>query len=317
MDASKSVSIQEFLSSKGTIIDLRTPLEFEKGHIPSAMNVPLFSDAERKEVGKVFKFQGPFKAMELGLKYVGPKLSEVIARLGQNKNLPLKIYCGRGGMRSQSMVWLLNFCRLKVCSLQGGYKSYRRFVLDLFHHDFEWRCLQPFIGCLLDPIAHQLGQKHQFLDIESLANFKMEHPFEVLPAQPSTEHFENLIADKLLSLDPRQPIWVRYVSKQLGACKIPGALSKQFKTSALYLLQKERFLREQQLTEKIQNLHPPTLKSQILLFKKKLGSFKSKQLIEALENHQEGFIAKMLVDYFDKILHFHLKKHKGSIQPFV
>ena len=44
-----SVNINEFfkLSEQHPILDVRTPAEFEQGHIPGAINFPLFTNEER------------------------------------------------------------------------------------------------------------------------------------------------------------------------------------------------------------------------------------------------------------------------------
>jgi len=48
----QTITIEEFFAL-GTIpiIDVRTPAEFTKGHIPGAFNVPLFSNEERILIG--------------------------------------------------------------------------------------------------------------------------------------------------------------------------------------------------------------------------------------------------------------------------
>ena len=45
------------------LLDVRSPGEFEKGHVPGAVSVPLFSDDERAAVGTAFAKQGRGPAM--------------------------------------------------------------------------------------------------------------------------------------------------------------------------------------------------------------------------------------------------------------
>lgn len=54
-------SIEAFLQGPGPVVDVRAPAEFEKGHIPGAQNLPLFSDQERAEVGTSYKQQGALR----------------------------------------------------------------------------------------------------------------------------------------------------------------------------------------------------------------------------------------------------------------
>ncbi len=70
------VPIDEFLAAAGPILDVRSPGEFEQGHIPGAISFPLFSNEERAKVGTCYKQQSREQAIELGLDLVGPKLGE-------------------------------------------------------------------------------------------------------------------------------------------------------------------------------------------------------------------------------------------------
>jgi tRNA 2-selenouridine synthase len=47
------------------LIDVRSPGEFAKGHVPNATNLELFSDEERAVVGTAYK-QGQRKGLEIG-----------------------------------------------------------------------------------------------------------------------------------------------------------------------------------------------------------------------------------------------------------
>ena len=110
------------------IIDVRSPFEFQKGHIPGAVSVPLFSNDERKEIGIIYKEKGQRAAIEAGLAFVDlPRLSQ-----RAKADRPLLVYCARGGMRSQSVVWLYRFLGCQVTAMPGGYKTYRRRVLEAF-----------------------------------------------------------------------------------------------------------------------------------------------------------------------------------------
>ena len=53
-----------------TIVDVRSPLEYFKGHIPSSINIPLFSDTQRSLIGTIYKQLGKKAAIEKGLGFV-------------------------------------------------------------------------------------------------------------------------------------------------------------------------------------------------------------------------------------------------------
>lgn len=55
------------------LLDVRAPVEFEKGSFPNAVNAPLMNDEERHRVGICYKEQGQQAAIELGHQLVsGP-----------------------------------------------------------------------------------------------------------------------------------------------------------------------------------------------------------------------------------------------------
>ena len=71
------------LSETYVIIDVRSPSEFSVGHIPAAVNIPLFDDEERKVVGTLYKQSGRQSALSAGLDFVGPKMSQIV-KLAEN-----------------------------------------------------------------------------------------------------------------------------------------------------------------------------------------------------------------------------------------
>jgi len=132
----KYLPINEFISSfkDGALIDVRTPAEFEKGHIPEAKNLPLFSDEERAIIGTIYKQIGRQPAILKGLEITGPKMKEFVkqaeALAGESNKLFL--YCWRGGMRSGGMAWLFDLYGFEVYTLKRGYKAFRNYALSSF-----------------------------------------------------------------------------------------------------------------------------------------------------------------------------------------
>ncbi len=68
-----STSIEDFRTVTGPIIDVRTPKEYDQGHWPGSINVPLFSNEERAIIGKIYKREGKKQAILLGLKFIMPR----------------------------------------------------------------------------------------------------------------------------------------------------------------------------------------------------------------------------------------------------
>jgi tRNA 2-selenouridine synthase len=127
--------VEAFLAAAGPLIDLRSPAEFARGHIPGATNLPLFDNDERAEIGTLYKQQGRQAAVLQGLALVGPRMvslgAALLAALAEHRsasstaaqphNAPcLRLHCWRGGMRSGSVAWLAGQLDLPVLLLGGG-----------------------------------------------------------------------------------------------------------------------------------------------------------------------------------------------------
>ena len=74
------IDINQFskLSEIHPILDVRTPAEFAQGHIPGAINFPIFTNEERVIIGTLYKKEGKQPAVLKGLELVGPKLHKFI-----------------------------------------------------------------------------------------------------------------------------------------------------------------------------------------------------------------------------------------------
>ena len=140
-----SYPVTDFRNLSSPIIDVRSPSEFRQGHWPSAVNIPLFSDSERETIGISYKKESRLKAIFNGLKITIPntkQLLEVIHQITINNegiNKSLRIYCWRGGMRSSAFAWLARTIGIRTYLLQGGYKNYRKWVLNKFEDDLPIR----------------------------------------------------------------------------------------------------------------------------------------------------------------------------------
>ena len=87
------LNIESFISLSASfpVIDVRAPLEFQQGHLPGAVNIPLFDDHERKVVGTAYKQVNKEAAMYAGLEFAGKKLVKLAKegerRAGKKKTL--------------------------------------------------------------------------------------------------------------------------------------------------------------------------------------------------------------------------------------
>ena len=125
----ESTSVRE-IDLFDEVIDVRSPSEFAEDHVPRAANHPVLDDAERAEVGKMYKQVSPFDSKKRGAALVSRNIARHLeqAFVRRDRSWRPLVYCWRGGERSGAMVHVLRKIGWQAAQLQGGYKAYRREV---------------------------------------------------------------------------------------------------------------------------------------------------------------------------------------------
>ena len=309
------VQIEQFLALSASIpvIDVRAPAEFEQGHIPGAFNIPLFDDQERKEVGTAYKQINKEAAMYLGLGFAGKKLVD-LAKQGEKKagrNKSLLVHCWRGGMRSKSMVWLFETLGLTCYLLEGGYKSYRRYLHERLERPLNLNVVGGRTGSGKTGILHQLKkQGEQVVDLEGLARHKGS-AFGALgeEEQPTTEQFENDLFQCISRLDPEAFIWIEDESRNIGKCVIPGGLYDQMRRSKIIFLDIPREKRAMHLVTDYASYEAEALKSCIYKIERKLGGDRSREALDSIDQGDFYKTAMITLHYYDKAYMHSLEKN--------
>lgn len=222
----KVISVSEFLLDKSPLLDVRSPAEFESGHIPGAISFPLFSDTERAEVGTLYKQAGKEDAIKRGLEIIGPKMRAMIEQAESLESKSFRVHCWRGGMRSQSVAWLLETYGFDVQLLENGYKAYRHAINEFFGSELNLIVLGGYTGTKKTDILHVLKETgEQVIDLEGLAGHQGSSFGNIMSkTQPSTEHFHNLLYTSAKGFDKERPIWIEDESLMIGRCALPQSL---------------------------------------------------------------------------------------------
>jgi tRNA 2-selenouridine synthase len=129
----KEITVEELQTIKNpVIIDIRAPIEFKDGAIPEAINIPLFTDKEREEIGTIYKHEGQAAAKWRAMEFVSPKIPSLLQQIkaAMANREELIVHCWRGGMRSKAVVTFLEFAGIYANRLSGGYKAYRQYILQ-------------------------------------------------------------------------------------------------------------------------------------------------------------------------------------------
>lgn len=220
------------------IIDVRSPGEFAEDHIPGAINCPVLDDAQRIQVGTLYKTVSAFEAKKLGAALVAKNIAKHLEEhfLDRPHGWKPLIYCWRGGNRSGSMAHVFARIGWPVTQLDGGYKSFRAHVnadLSVLPQGLQYHVLCGPTGSGKSRLLQTLAaQGAQVLDLEKLA----AHRGSVLgdlPAapQPSQKMFESSLWQLLRRFDPARPVFVEAESKKVGKLRVPDALMDAMRAS--------------------------------------------------------------------------------------
>lgn len=303
--AAPQYDIATFLAQKeqSVVLDVRSPAEYQLGHIPQALSFPLFSDAERAKVGTIYKQESPEKAIEAGLEIVGPKLKYFVQQARELAgDRPILLYCWRGGQRSASMAWLLDLAGFEVGVLRGGYKSWRAKIDELFKQPWPFRVIGGKTGSGKTELLHALqAQGEQIIDLEALALHRGSSFGAMLTIdQPSTEHFANLLGDNLLRCSLHKPLWVEDESRMIGTVHIPENFYRNLREAPLLVIEVALKDRIKRLVTEYGQAPDDILRAAFERIRKKLGGQHLKAAFEALDQDDRAAAAAIALAYYDK-----------------
>lgn len=307
------IEINGFLKMHKSVplLDVRSPGEFQQGHIPAAISFPLFDDEERRIVGTLYKQQGRDQAILKGLDIAGRKLSGFVkqaTKLAPGKKVML--HCWRGGMRSDSMAWLLSTAGFEVFILKGGYRTYRRHISAKWEKADNIIILSGKTGSGKTDILHQLKKcGHQVLDLEYFAHHKGSSFGAIgeLP-QPSSEQFENDLADQWQTFDENRPVWIEDESRTIGKVFIPEKLYRKMYQAKIICIEIPANLRVERLIADYAIYPKEQLIAAINRITRKLGGQNAKSAVIALEQDDYRTAVEIVLGYYDKAYTYDLTK---------
>ncbi len=285
------------------VADVRTPAEFIHGHIPCAVNLPLFSNEERVTVGTTYKQQGREAAILLGFELTGPKWADCIRQaLVLAPARKIALHCWRGGMRSAAMAWALDLYGFEVYTIRGGYKAFRRWAHRQLDQPYPLSVIGGMTGSGKTRVLHRLRRSgEQVIDLEDLA----QHCGSTYGSlnrliQPTQEQFENNLAMRLSECDGQRPIWIEDESQNIGSRILPKPFWNQLRNAPLFDLQVPLEDRVTALLGEYGNLDSQFLIESTERISRRLGPEQTTFAVTAIrEGRMADFIRQVLV-YYDK-----------------
>jgi len=306
---------EQFLNfnRKVPVIDVRTPAEFEKGHIPGAFNIPMFDNDERVIVGTLYKQKSRMDAVLEGTKFVGRKLNwyiEEAVKIAKSKTL--RVHCWRGGLRSEGIAWLLAAAGFEVHILTGGYKAYRHYVREQFAKPAKLIILSGMTGSGKTEILAQLAELgEQVVDLEHLARHKGS-AFGALgqEPQPTIETFENVLYETWKKLDFSRPVWLEDESMFIGRVVIPQELFSQMSASPVIKINLPTDLRIGRLLMEYSGFTREELAVSFEKIIKRTGTEDYQLALKSLDEGDFGKAARIALRFYDKAYLNQLGKRK-------
>lgn len=310
----REINIQQAIAMNPIFVDVRAECEYGEACIPYAINIPVFSDEERKQVGITYKAEGLEQARVLGLSIASPKLPEMVRKIKEiSEGRPIVIYCWRGGMRSQAVVTIMQLMGLNVYRLIGGYKAYRRYINDFFSQDrlpYEAVVLSGLTGVgkteLLTELSRLGGNN---IDLEGLANNRGSVFGSIgLGEQPSQKDFEARLFQEFVRIGTSGVFAVECESKRIGRIIIPMILWEAMQRGPRILLYTSVEERVKRLVNIYVTGHQGSLeacKQAIQSLNNRLGNEIVQTMLSDLERGEmDKVVEKLLVDYYDPLYRY-------------
>ncbi|XEC93863.1 tRNA 2-selenouridine(34) synthase MnmH [Paenibacillus tarimensis] len=221
-------------------IDVRSPSEYEETTIPGSLNIPLFDDKERAEIGTLYKQQSVQAAKEKGLEIVSAKLPSFIKQFAAISGSKA-VFCWRGGMRSKTSATVLSLMGIQAYRLTGGYRAYRQWVVDeLAAIRFEPQALvlHGHTGSGKTAVLRRMKQQgYPVLDLEAMAGHRGSVFGQIGMKAHNQKTFDSLLVEDLLAYRALPCVLLEAESRRIGKAVLPDLIIDKKKQGHHILLE--------------------------------------------------------------------------------
>ncbi len=330
------------------IMDVRAPIEFNKGAFPNSQNIPLINDQQREAIGTCYKQNGQDAAIALGLKLATPEIRErKLEQWQQFTDAHPKgyLYCFRGGLRSHTtQVWLkkqgINYPLIK-----GGYKAMRTYLLqqlDVSEQQMPFIILSGLTG---SGKTRALKKTSYHIDLEGFANHRgSAFGSDVNDFQPTQINWENQLSIACIKYRHRFPksgLLLEDEGRRIGRLLMPQSFHMKMSLSPFIFLECELEQRvsiiqddyvtkvwplyQQQYQNTASEKFTSFILDSLLRIKKRLGGTRyqkihasfTRALAHLFNTGESDLFAEgiqlLLLEYYDPMYHYQLQKKQQPI----
>ncbi|KGG80280.1 hypothetical protein Y919_07215 [Caloranaerobacter azorensis H53214] len=314
------VKIEDIINKDNMVyIDVRSPNEYKIDTIPGAINMPILTNEEREEIGYIYKQIDAEKAKVLGLEYASKKLVDFysLANKIKKNGKEIVLFCYRGGMRSKSVAKVLDAMGLNVFLIEGGYKSYRRYVLktlEEYDNKIKFIVLHGYTGTGKTKILTLLERRGEpVLNLEYLAqNSGSVFGNIYFKEESSTQKkFDSMLLKKLKEVKNNY-MFVESESKRIGKVVIHDFLYDDITNGYHILIKTSLDNRIKNIIDEyvnIQDYNEELIIESINKLKKRLGYNKVEELIKQVKMRNFDYVVKeLMVEYYDPLYKYSIDK---------
>lgn len=212
------------------LIDVRSPSEFRESTIPGSLNIPLFDDGERAEIGTIYKQVSVHAAKERGLEIVSAKLPAFIRSFA---DIPGKkvVFCWRGGMRSKTTATVLSLMGIHSYRLTGGYREYRKWVVETLESaEFAPKAivLHGNTGTGKTSILRKMKERgYPVVDLEALAGHRGSIFGHIGLEGHNQKTFDSMLLEEVMRYQDSPFVLMEAESKRIGKAVLPDFLMQK------------------------------------------------------------------------------------------
>lgn len=300
----EEISFEESRKIKNALyVDVRSPIEFEEDHIPGAVNLPIFSDDERKEIGTLYKMAGKSDAIKKGTEVGGRRIVDIINTLSAVREREIIIYCARGGMRSAAVASLVNSLGIRALRIRDGYRSYRKMVMERLSA-IEIKpavfVLQGLTGAGKTEILRFIPES---VDLEQMAGHRSSIFGGIGLKQNSQKGFETLLLKRLDELEDSEYVIFEGESKKVGNLHIPENIFIQMRRAPAIFIETPIERRIEIIKREYTGFNEDEkILNTVSSLRSKLGNEKTDMLLELYNRGEiDRFIENLLIDYYDSL----------------